>query len=213
MRKPKKDEKPVISTEKMAILAEKGLKAAKLTKEEKQYLLRGGLKELYNIRDFTEQTIPPLESEAVEAIMNRFFPEQPIEQPIQPILWIRMSQKIIEIVMLPDDWDTGSPAFAHRGKEGKSISFHKNVGKITVHLKILRGDERLADIHARLTDNGGKSLSSFEAEIFKGGKCIETVSNVKHNMITFFSLEMGDYVLRISDLKGEITSIAIKLEQ
>jgi len=206
MIKRKKYKKQEISPERMAILAEQGLKAVKLTKEEKQYLLNGGLKELYDIYDFAEKTIPPLESEAVNAIMNRFFCEH-------PKLWIRITKKIIDKVSLPEDWYMGSPAFAHRGMKAKNISFHKKVEKLIVHLEIVQNDGRLAEIHVRLTDNEGNYLSSIEAELFKGGRCIETISTLKNNTITFSSLEMDDYILRISDSKDEITSIAIKIEQ
>ena len=116
MHKPKKDNGRGISPEKMAILAEKGLKAAKLTKEEKQYLLSGGLKELYDIWDFNKQSLPPLKSEAVDEIMNKFFKKQ-------TKLWIRFSEKIIEIVKQPTGLYIGSPAFAHRGIGTESISF------------------------------------------------------------------------------------------
>ena len=204
MIKHKKNKKQEISPERMAVLAEQGLKAAKLTKEEKQYLLNGGLRELYDIYDFSKQTIPPLESEVVNAIMNRVFGEK---------LWIRITKKIIEKISLPEGWYTGSPAFAHRGMKAKNISFHKKVEKLIVHLEIVQNDGRLAEIHVRLTDNEGNYLSSIEAELFKGGRCIETISTLKNNTITFSSLEMDDYILRISDSKDEITSIAIKIEQ
>jgi len=205
MPKDKKHKKPVISPEKTAILAEQGLKAAKLTKEEKQYLLSGGLKELYAIWDFKEQTIPPLESKTVEAIMKKFFSKQ-------PKLWIRISHKIIEMIEPPEGWYRGSTAFAHRGKEIKSISFYKKVGKLTAHLEIVRGDVGLADIHVRLTDNSGKDLSSFEVELLKGVRCMETISTSKNYAVSLSAIEIGDYIIRISDLKGEITSIPLRME-
>jgi hypothetical protein len=206
MIKRKKYKKQEISPERMAILAEQGLKAVKLTAEEKQYLLNGGLKELYDIYDFAEKTIPPLESEAIDEIMDKFFGEH-------SKLWIRITRKIIEMVSLPEGWYMGSPAFAHRGIKAKNISFHKKAGNLVVHLEIVQSDGRFADIHVRLTDNKSKYVSSIEAELFKGERCIETVSTLKNNTITFSSLEMDDYILRISDPKDEITSIAIKIEQ
>lgn len=206
MCKNKNHKKDLISPEKVAILAERGMKAAKLTKEEKHYLLNGGLKEIYDIWDFEEQNIPPLETETVEAIMKRFFSKQ-------PNLWIRISRKIIEMVEPPKDWSVGSPAFAHRGKKDKSISFHKKAGKLTVHLEIVQRDERLADMHVRLTNNSGKDLSSFEVELLKGERCVETVSTSKNNTVSFSSIEIGDYIILISDSKGEISSISLKIEQ
>jgi len=204
MSKPKKDKGRGILPEKMAILAEKGLKAAKLTKEEKQYLLSGGLKELYDIWDFKKQSPPPLESEAVDEIMNKFFQKQ-------PKLWIRFSEKIIEIVKQPIGLYIGSPAFAHRGTGTESISFYKKAGKLTAHLEIVRRDERLADIHIRLTDDSGIELTSFEVALFEGERCVETVSTIKSNTITLSAIKIGDYMLKVSDSKGELTSIFIRI--
>ncbi|MGA1867211.1 MAG: hypothetical protein ACMUJM_01565 [bacterium] len=67
-----------IPPEKMGILSEKGLAAAKLTEEEKHYLLYGGLEELYDIWQFKKSTIPPLEAKAVDTIMNKFYRKQSI---------------------------------------------------------------------------------------------------------------------------------------
>jgi hypothetical protein len=203
MSKSKKDKRRGISPEKMAILAEKGIKAAKLTKEEKQYLLNG-LKEIYDIWDFKKQSLPPLESEAVDEIMNKFFQKQ-------PKLWIRFSEKIIEIVKQPTGLYIESSAFAHRGIGTESISFYKKAGKLTVHLEIVRRDERLADIHIRLTDDSGIELTSFEVALFKGERCVETVSTIKSNTISLSAIKIGDYMLKVSDSKGELTSIFIRI--
>ncbi|MGA1840207.1 MAG: hypothetical protein ACMUIU_06230 [bacterium] len=205
MSKHKKQKKPVIPPEKMAILAEKGLKAAKLTKKEKEYLLRAGLKEIYDLWDFTKQAIPPLEAESVDAIMNRFFSER-------PKLWIRIREKIIEMVEGPSGLIVGSPAFAHRESGTKSISFQKKAERWIVHLEIVRGDKRHVDIHIRLTDNSGKDISPFEIALFKGERCIETLSTTKGHTLSLFAIEIGYYSLRVSDSKGEITSIFIKME-
>lgn len=203
MSKDKKPKQTEISPEKMAILAEQGLKAARLTKEEKEYLLHGGLKELYDIWEFAEESIPSLETETIDEIMNKFFPP----------LRIRILEKVIEIIKLPSGLHMGSTAFAVRGKDAQSISFHKMVGRRTVHVQITGRDERLADIHVRLTDDSGKGLSAFQVELFKGKKCIETVSTTKSTIVSLSALEIGDYKLRLSDSKGEITSIALRIEK
>jgi hypothetical protein len=218
MSKDKNHKEEGLPAEKMAILAEQGLEAAKLTREEKQYLLRGGLTELYDVWEFTEQNIPPLESEAVEGILEGF--SSLIS--IKPKLWIRFIQGIIEIVELAQGWNQASLAFAHRGEETKDISFYKEAGKLTVHLQIVPRDGMLADIHLRLTDSSvrprdssGKDSSSFEVELLKGEKgerCIETASTSRGNAASFSSIEIGDYIIRISDSKGEIISIPLRME-
>lgn len=205
MRKRKKQRESIIPPEKMAILAEKGLKAAKLTKEEKEYLLRGGLKELYDLWDFKKKAISPFEAETLDAVMNKFFSER-------PKLWIRIREKIMEMVEPPAGLLVGSPAFAHRESGAGSISFRKKVEKRTVHLEVVRRDERHADIHIRLTDDSGKDLFPFEIALFKGERCIETLSTTKDHTLSLSAIETGDYSLRVSDSNGEITSISIKME-
>jgi len=205
MRKCKKRRESIIPPEKMAILAEKGLKAAKLAKEEKEYLLRGGLKELYDLWDFTKQSVPPIEAETLDALMSKFSSER-------PKLWIRIREKIMEMVEPPAGLIMGSPAFAHRESGARSISFRKKVEKRTVHLEIVRRDERHADIHIRLTDDSGNDLFPFEIALFKGERCIETLSTTKGHTLSLSAIEIGDYSLRVSDSKVEITSISIKME-
>lgn len=206
MSKQKKNKKTVIPPEKMAVLSERGLKAARLTKEEKRYLLDGGLKELYDIWEFKKQTISSLESEAIDMIINKFFCKQ-------PRLWVRITRKIIEMVKPPVGLDLGSPVFVHRGKGDKRISFHKKAGNLIVHLEIVQTDKMLADINVCLTDDSGNSISPFEVELFKGERCIETVYATKSTIVSLFAIEAGDYFLQLSDSNGEITLLIITIEK
>lgn len=203
IRKKKKEKQRKILPEKMAILAEQGLKAAKLTKQEKITLLRDGLQELYELFDFTGQSIPPLEPEAVDAIMRKFF---------TPKLRMRICKKNIEVVEAPARWLMGGPAFAHRGRDIEGVSFNRRVGKLTIHLNIKSRDERLADIRIRITDDSGKGRSSFEVKLFKEEKCVETLSSAINTTVSLFALERGDYLLRVYDKKGEIVSVPLKIE-
>ncbi|MGA1867213.1 MAG: hypothetical protein ACMUJM_01575 [bacterium] len=215
MGKDKKNKIVGIPPEKMAILAEKGLKAAKLTDEEKHYLLHGGLKELYDIWEFQRQTIPPLEPETIDAIIERHFPslyeDQYSKEPERAPLLIIL-RNLRERIKVPPSWQLGSPVFAHRGEEKiNECSLLKKVGKLTVHLQIVGRDERSADINARLTGDAGKDQSFFEVELLKGERCVESVRTTLGNTISLSAVAIGNYILRISDSGHVITSIAIKM--
>ena len=64
----------VISAEKMAILAEKGLHKARLTKAEKVALAEGSLDELYVIKESIKTPTSPLDRQTIDNIMATFFP-------------------------------------------------------------------------------------------------------------------------------------------
>ena len=111
------------------------------------------------------------------------------------------------------DWKAGSPAFTYRGSAENCVSFYKEVGKLTVHLEILQREDRLADINVRLTDETRRDRSSFEVELFKDQRCIETVNTTKDSIALFSAIAIDNYKLKISDRKGEITSFSIRMER
>ena len=81
-----------------------------------------------------------------------------------------------------------------------------------MHLEVIRRDQRLADLRISLTDDTGRERTSFEVELHKSGACVESV-NVKSNTIVSLSaIEHGDYALRLSDSKGELTLLHIRIE-
>lgn len=203
-----------IPPEKMAILAERGLKAAKLTKEEKHYLLNGGLEELYDIWEFKKQTISPLTPETVATIMEKMH-----KKKLQPVsdIWVRIQEKLpelinLELVKLAECWRIGAPAFECRGKGDGSKSFSTKVGELTVQLDIVARDEKHADIHVCLTETTGKRMSSCKVELYREDKCIEIVSTSKGDPILLSAIESGNYQLRVSDSRGDITSFSITME-
>ena len=60
---------------------------------------------------------------------------------------------------------------------------------------------------------GQIASTAFEVELFKGKRCLETIKTETGNTATLSSIEVGNYKLRLSDTKGEITSLAIRMEQ
>lgn len=211
---PEKKNKQEISANTIAIWAEKGIKVDELNEEEKDYLAHGGLDEVYTIRDNIRQPMPALEHEAIDKLMKNIFPEPEAEQEASlNQLWVIFREKTLEIFEEFSGWNFGSPAFAYRGDEKKQISYYKEIGKITVHLEILKKEDRLADLSICLTDDSSREKSSFELELFRGKRCLETIKTETGNIATLSSIEVGDYQLRLSDTKGEITSLAIRMEQ
>lgn len=200
-----------IDSEKIALIAEKGMKAAKLSKKEK-LLLNFHLNEFYCIKKFLNKDIMPLEEDEVEKFMQKFSFTKEICQDSLSNLWLRLKEKSICLVQLPNGWNTWSPQFAHRSSDNDSVSFYKKIGFITVHLEIIRKQSRLADINVTICDDSNKEPAIFEVSLFKGERCMETAGIVKNKKVSLSSIRVGSYELRISDSKGELTSISVKME-
>lgn len=206
-----RESKP-IPPEKMARIAEKGLKAVRLGAAEKEYLAGEGLEEYYALRDSLKEPAPSLSSGEVDDVMLRFFPAD--ESPERSALVCRIREKALELVENCAGWQQGSPAFATRGpsEEGR-VRLCKEAGKLTVHLEIVRRGERLVDVNVRLTDTSGRDTSSFEVELLKDTRSLETVGSAGGATASLSRIAVGDYRMRISDRKGEITSLSIRLEK
>lgn len=200
-----------IDSEKIAVIAEKGLKFVKLSKKEK-LLLNYHLNEFYNIKNFLNKDVAFFEEDEVEKLMQKFSFTKEICQDSLSNLWIRLKEKSICLVQLPNGWNTWSPQFAHRSSDKGCVSFHKKIGFITVHLEVIRKQSRLADLNVIVCDESNKESSVFEVSLFKGERCIETAGIVKNKKVALSSIRVGSYELRISDSRGELTSISVKME-
>lgn len=199
-----------ITPEKIASISERGMNAVHLSLEEKEYLLNQGLDELYAAWDFEKEEIPCLDAKTVSLLMKQFAPSQTHNQI--PDLWIKLGHHAIETLQHSFDWMPGSAAFAFRETNTSTISFHRKVGKLTIHMEIVRRDERLADINVKVTDNSETKTHAFDAELLKGDQCVETIHTTKDTTASFYAVEIADYILRISDAKNEIASIALRMQ-
>jgi hypothetical protein len=212
LKKSKKETE--IPAEKAARIAEKGLKSVRLSKSEKSALARSGLKEIYSIQEGLNGPIPKLDERLMDKIMEKHFPRTQIistESPMDIIL--RLTENTIAVIRNAIDWNPLSPAFAVRGAESGGISFYKEAGKLTIHLEVIKTDNRRVSLNVRVTDETKRDRTSFEATLFKGDRCIESMSVTESPVISFSNITLDNYLLKVSDKKGEITSVVIRMEQ
>ncbi len=200
--------------EQMGVLAEQGLAKAKLTKTEKEILLSRGLAELYQIIEFLNQTVPALETGMLDTILKKNSPSLPHVEGTKPVLfWLKFYAKKISLFQDLAGWNQGSPVFAFRSAWKNCIRFHKEIGKITVHLEIIKKDDRVTDLNVCLIDETSREKAAFEIELFTGNRCIESITATSRTPVSFSAIQVGNYFLRLSDSKGEITSLLLRIDQ
>jgi len=197
-----------IPPEKAGILIEKGLKAAKLSGEEKTWLAEN-INEVYAGQNFLASPPEPTPAELVKKVLNRFYPRQ--DDKKESGFWVRIKEKALELVESIPEWKVGSPAFAYRDT-GQRISFYKAAGKCTVHLEIVKKENRVADINVRVIDEIGRIPTVFEAALYQQDRCVETINSLNNGFISLAGLGTGDYTLKLSDEKGAFSTISIKLD-
>jgi len=200
-----------LSPEQIVCIAEKGLRGANLSKAEKQYLNTQQLEEVYAIWDFEKETIPEFDPNAISDLLKKYT-ERSQKHSIADIC-IKLGKKCIELIQLGAEWQTVSPAFAVRDNAQDNISFHKSIGKLTIHLEIVHRDQNLADIHVKLTNSSKKNSFLFDVELIKDNRCVETINTAQNDIVSFLSVAIDNYILRVSDAKKEIASLSLRMEQ
>lgn len=203
------DNRQEIPPIKLVLLAEKGLKAARLSKKQKKYLLEKGFEEIYALSELEKETIPPVNPELIQTLLQKHFPIKAIT-PNE--LYIKFRENVIESIKELSGWNQPSPAFAYRGSGDGNISFYKEIGKLIVHIEIVRRTDRQADIKVKLTDDTHRERTSFEVELLQEKRCLEIITVPPGGLATLSSIEIGNYLLRIADTKGEIISLSIRME-
>ena len=84
--------------------------------------------------------------------------------------------------------------------------------RATVHLELTAHREKRGCISIKLTDKSKKEQTAFDAALFRGDECIESVHVGKNTVASFSGISPGDYVVKVYDKKGEIASASIRLE-
>ncbi len=200
-----------LSPEQIALCAERGLKAIPLSREQKKHLIDHQMDEVYAAWEFEKATIPVLDAETIETIIDTHVHSQPLVSPVD--IWVKLGEYIVETIHKAVSWQAESPAFAMRTTTSDSVSFYKKLGKMTIHLEIVRRDESLADINVKLTDNTGNNSYTFDVELIKENRCIETINTTRNNLVSFLAVAIDDYMLRVSDANKEIASLSLRMEQ
>ena len=202
-----------LTPEIVGLIAEKGIRSLKCKAGITRALLDGGLDEVYAVKKMKTAVIAAPGLQEVESLVARYFPFINKAKEYQPSLWLKLKTLGSETVDAFDGWLVGSPVFAYRSSGNhQSVSFHKDLGRKSVHLEVIRRDERLADLRVSLTDDSNREQTTFEVELIKDGKCVESVSLKTAAVASISSIEIGDYELRLSDNKGELTSLRIRME-
>ena len=207
-----KHKKNDISDETICIIAEKGMRATRLNKAQTKELFDSRLPDVYALWDLAKEPVKPLEKSEVDCLMDRFYPEVAAVGVGVPSLVVRLHDAAAELIGTVLEWNMGSPVFSCRSEEPKSVLLHREIGRVTVHVEIISRTARLADIRLCMTDESKRDTTSFEVELLKGGKCIEAANGTLNETILFRRVESGEYLLRFSDSKGEITSLRIGME-
>jgi hypothetical protein len=161
-----------------------------------------------------DDPVPLAAPDVVDAIIQEHFSiAKDSEKTGIAELWIKLRDDALELAKGLSGWNVTSPAFAYRGESGKDISFYKEIGKVNLYLEILHNDSRCADLHIRLTDTSKRDTSFFEIQLLKGERCIEAIHTYSDKTVLLSAIEIGNYKLRFSDAKGEIISLALRMEQ
>ena len=200
-----------LAPEKIARIAEEGLQGIKLSNAEKNQLNEYQLEEVYELWDLEKKSIPEYDLSPIKTVLKKYSGSTQMQSLVD--ICVKTGKKNIELIHLETPWHSGSPAFVIRDKTSGSISFHKNIGKMTIHLGIVNRDENLADIHVELTDSSKKNSYSFEVELIKNSRCVETISTTKDVVASFLAVAIDEYVLRVSDARKEIASLTLRMEQ
>ena len=203
-----------LTPEMIGILAEKGIRGLRLSRKQKKELLHTGLEEIYELHDLQKKKIPPLEDAEVDLLMERFFkPALTKYENKEPDILVKLLEKAVKIIESGPGWMQGSPAFAVRGNAVRpSVTMHKEIGRLTLHLELISRADRLADIRLCLTDISKRDKTAFEAELLKSDRSIESITAKTGEYFVLSRVEPGEYRLRVRDKHGEIASFQMRMD-
>jgi len=195
----RKKKTTVIPAEKMALLAEKGFRKARLSRAEKIALAEQGLAEFYTIKEGITTAIPPSDPQLVEEAMAIYSSTTDNSVPLPSLMDIsvQLTRTAIKLIQNASNWQPESPAFAQRGGNDDRVSFYKDAGKFTVHFEITKGNDLRSCITVKLTANSNREQLSFDAALFQNNKCIESVHVLKNHNASFSSVATGDYSVKV----------------
>jgi len=207
-----RESKPV-DAEKMALLAQKGPHAVRLSKREYDYLFHeGGLDEIDAIRRVLDQPREPLD----EQLARRIVHELPDAPQRHPTLSIRLLEQVkASIESLSPGLVPGSPAFAFRGEQQRdadTVCVHRRVGNRTVHLRIRCTEPDSIDIDIKVRDSHDRHAGMLEVSLYRNGSCVDSISSSHDDHLTLRRIRPGDYTLHVSDAEAEITIFNLRLE-
>jgi hypothetical protein len=204
-----KDNDKSLTAERIAEIADKGIRGARLTSEEKAALLNDGMGEVCSVSRAMREKVAPLSTGDIDSVIGRFFPQS--EQNTDTLAF-RIGNAALELLSSLEGWIPNSPAFAVRAEKTDSVSFYKELGKISVHIELIKRSDRNADLNFKIKDEAEREETCYSVELLSGSRCIEAVSAPKTETVSIKSLKSGDYELKICDSKGTITALTLRVE-
>jgi len=103
--------------------------------------------------------------------------------------------------------------FAQRGETSGSVSFSRETAKGSAHIEINHEGEQRFSLTVKLTDSAGREQESFEAALYRNDRCIETLHVARNTVASFHGLVPDAYSLKVSNKKGELFSVPVRLEE
>jgi len=220
MDKQYKKEITPIPAEKMIVIARKGLDAVSLSKEEKEYLLHGGLEELQGLCEMMEEPLTPLSDEEVERVRSAFYAAQTelpkaaeaIQKNIRSI-WVRVKDGAIELIeSLTSGFEIGTPAFAHRGKGEQEVTWCERVGDAAVYCKLQPVEDDCLDLSVRIDYPQEKKNRRIGVALYQGDRRVAGANALADDNCIIRRIHRGEYTCRISSEEGDIVSFPLGIK-
>ena len=201
-----------LSAEQIGLLAENGIQELKNNSKLKKVLLISGLDEVYAVKKLHKASVIPLSTFEINTLVTRFSPKRLDANALKDSLLIRTNEWCAEFFGAVSGWKSGSTVFAFRETPSRSITYHKQIGRMTIHLEVVNRSDRLVDIRVCLIDDTHRDTSSFDIALFNGEKCVEALNGTIGETLTLSRINNGEYRLSVSDIRGEISALSIRMD-
>lgn len=210
-------------TEKLALLAEQGLQAVKLTQDEQEYLINQGIETVYDIWELLKTKTPDISPEMQEKILHTMSTSQNPKDVSSAIrkhitdAWIKLTDQNISLIHSVQGWISPSPLFATRKindhTKAKTLSFYRLYPTAQVHVELRYTPDCFVDIMIQLIQEQNYLDDLLEIQLIRDGSCCEVVSGKANEIFSFFSLEVHDYSLEICLSPDTIIGIDLYLDR
>lgn len=202
-----------VDPEKMGVIAEHGVKNQHLSKEQWKWLRNVGLRELKDLKNLKRpEEYDPVSARLINTALETFFPVQ--ENSVKEPIHIRCINGIIELIKLPDSCVSGSPAFSWRDNSSRDrrVAFTHKEDPVTVHIELSSNANDTTDISVICNDVSGKQFTIVEVELYRDGRCIESVSATENGAVTIRNVAKGPLQLSIHCSQGNCITLNMKVD-
>jgi hypothetical protein len=207
----KKNNKP-INAEKLSSIAEHGIGKLHLSNKEWRWLEQEGYEELLHLKNLQPLLNEQLPINLLNTALEKFFPYNTAE--ISTPLHIRCIKGIMELIELPPEWTSGSPAFAWRDAQEKEkrLAFQHHEKDSTVHIELVSNLNETIDISVRCNDDAGSPILPMTVDLICEGRCVESVSTNDKGPLTIKNVERGPMQLCVHSTQGACIKIDLRVD-